>query len=169
MSYYEKQTLILYYFFVFLTFYSASFALYFWAAFFSGNVTENLRQINYDSFILLIKSILIAFVVAFSSTFFGTVWLLFCTKPNVPLRNFFKTALLNRFLFLHIFWRLLGAIFFTFSPEYKLYQLLTPGVILVLTSIFTPLSMLIKRQRFKQYLMLHRKKAGLTYDFPASK
>jgi len=115
----------------------------FFSAFFSGNVTENLRQINYDSFILLVKSVLIAFVVAFSATFFGTVLAFILYKTNVPLRNFFKTALLIPLFIspyiLAVAWR---DFFYLFTGNTNFISSYT-GVILVLTSIFTPLSMLI--------------------------
>ena len=113
------------------------------ALFTDGSLSNNLTLLNQDTFLLLAKSCIIAFFIAFLSTLSGTVLGFFLYKTNVVFRNFFKIALLIPLFIspyiLAVAWKDFFYLFFNNTDLISSYV----GVILVLSSIFTPLSMLI--------------------------
>ncbi len=113
-------------------------------AFFDDNsLSGNIQLLNKGTFILLAKSCIIAFSVAVFSTFFGTVLGFLLYKTNVLFRGFFKVSLLIPLFIspyiLAVAWKDFFFVFFNNISFISSYI----GVILVLTTIFTPLSMLI--------------------------
>jgi ABC-type Fe3+ transport system permease subunit len=116
----------------------------FLSAFFAGEtVSENLHLFNYNIFLLLFKSCFIASVIAFLSTFFGTILGFLLYKTDVPFRKFFKIALLiPLFISPYILAVAFKDLFFLLFSSTSFISSYV-GVILVLTFIFTPLSMII--------------------------
>lgn len=112
-------------------------------AIFSAEALQNLQKIKTDSFFLLLKSIFIAFSVGILATVSGTILAFLLYKTKVPFRNFFKTVLLIPLFLspyiLAVAWRDFFYLFFENTSFVNSYA----GVIIVLTSIFTPLSILI--------------------------
>jgi len=116
----------------------------FGTAFFSdSSLIDNFRQLNTDTFGLLMKSIVVAFSIASLSTLFGTILGFILYKTDVRFRVFFKLALLIPLLIspyiLAVAWKDFFWFFFDNTSLISSYI----GLILVLTTIFTPLSMLI--------------------------
>ena len=113
------------------------------ALFADGSLTQNLALLDHGTFLLLAKSCIIAFSIALLSTFFGAVFGFFLYKTYVPFRNFFKIALLVPLFIspyiLAVAWKDFFYLIFNNTEFISSYI----GVILVLVSIFTPLSMLI--------------------------
>jgi ABC-type Fe3+ transport system permease subunit len=114
------------------------------AVLFTGNsFTGNLQFLNKGLFLLLAKSCIIAFPIAVLSTSFGTALGFLLYKTKVPFRNFFKIVLLIPLFIspyiLAVAWK--DFFFLTFGNADLISSYI--GVILVLTTIFTPLSMLI--------------------------
>ena len=113
------------------------------ASFFHLSSLHHIISLQQNTFLLLGQSALMAFLIALLSTFFGTLlgFLLYQTK--VPFQNFFKIALLIPLFIspyiLAVAWK--DFFFFFFNNTHSISSYL--GVILVLSSIFTPLSMLI--------------------------
>ena len=113
------------------------------AFFADGSFVSNIGALKSDTFLLLAKSTTIAFMIAVLSTFFGIILGFLLYKMKVRFRGFFKIALLIP-LFISpyilavawkdLFYLVFGDVSFISSNF---------GVILVLTTIFTPLSMLI--------------------------
>lgn len=113
------------------------------ALFVDGSVSGNLLLLDKETFLLLAKSCIIAFSIALLSTLFGTVLGFLLYKTNVIFRGFFKVSLLIPLFIspyiLAVAWKDFFYLFFNNTSFISSYI----GVILVLTSIFTPLSMLI--------------------------
>jgi len=113
------------------------------ALFADGSLTQNLALLDHGTFLLLAKSCIIAFSIALLSTFFGAVFGFFLYKTYVPFRNFFKIALLVPLFIspyiLAVAWKDFFYLIFNNTEFISSYI----SVILVLTSVFTPLSMLI--------------------------
>lgn len=107
------------------------------------SIAENIKQINKQTFFLLIKSIILASSVAVFATGFGTILALLLYKLNIKYQNFFKLALLIPLFIspyiLAVAWK---DFFYLFLDNTKIISSYF-GVILVLTTIYTPLSMLI--------------------------
>ncbi len=104
---------------------------------------QNFKELNSDTFSLLGKSILVAFLIALFSTIFGLIISFFINKTQVVLKSFFKIALLIP-LFISpyisaVAWKDFFYFFFGNTSLISSYF----GVIFILTIIFTPLSMLI--------------------------
>ncbi len=137
--------LLVYIFFVFFIvvpiFYTLGSALFPDAT--SNSLLENLQLINNYSFFLLAKSSAIAFCIALLSTLLGAVFGFLLFKTNVPFQGFFKiTLLIPLFIspyILAVAWN--DFFYLCFGNTNLLASYL--GVILVLTSIFTPLSIVI--------------------------
>jgi len=108
-----------------------------------ASFTDNLRLLDKNIFLLLTKSCVIAFSIAILSTFFGTVLAFLLYKTKFQFRNFFKIVLLIPLFIspyiLAVAWKDFFYIFFN-NPNLISSNI---GVVLVLTFIFTPLSMLI--------------------------
>ena len=108
-----------------------------------GSLKEDLSSLNRDTWHLLANSLALAFSVAFLSTLLGTVLGFLLYKTPLPLRRFFRIALLIP-LFLSpyllavawkdLFFLLFGTTSFITSPG---------GVVLVMTTLYTPLAMLV--------------------------
>ena len=123
-------------------------------------MTKTLQLLDKDILFLLAKSSAIAGLIALLSTFFGTVLGFLIYKTRLPFRDFFKIALLIP-LFISpyilavawkdLFFQLLGNPGFISSYT---------GLILVLTFVFTPLSMLIAGSAFAN-INAHLEEAGL--------
>ena len=113
------------------------------ALFADGSFNNNLLLLDKETFLLLSKSIFVAFFIAFFSTLFGTALGFLLYKTNVIFRSFFKIALLIPLFIspyiLAVAWKDFFFLFFKNTSFISSYV----GVILVLTTIFTPLSMLI--------------------------
>ena len=113
------------------------------AIFEDGLFSDNLLLLNKNTFILLAKSIIIAFVIALSSTFWGTILGFLLYKTKVLFRGFFRiTLLIPLFIspyILAVAWKDFFSLFFYSA---NLISSLV-GMIIVLTTIYTPLSMLI--------------------------
>ena len=114
------------------------------AAFFQKGSVDNIAiSLNKNSLILLAGSILVASASALFSTFFGTVSGFILYKTDVRFRRFFKTALLIPLFIspyiLAVAWK---DFFYYLFPGTSLISSFF-GVVLVFTTIFTPLAMLI--------------------------
>ena len=113
------------------------------AFFFEGSFLNNIKQLNEEAFQLLAKSSFIAFLIALLSTLFGSLLGFLLYKTNIVFRNFFKIALLLPLFIspyiLAVAWKDFFFLFFSNTSFISSYI----GVIIVLTTIFTPLSMLI--------------------------
>ncbi len=113
------------------------------ALFIDSSLKENLLLLNEDTFLLLAKSIAIASSVAILSTIIGTVLGFLLYKTKVKFRGFFKLALLIPLFIspyiLAVAWK--DFFYLVFGNT----SLITSniGVMLILTTIYTPLSMLI--------------------------
>ncbi len=104
---------------------------------------NNVRLLDKELFFLLAKSIILASVIALFSTITGTGLALLLYKTNIRFRSFFKIALLLPLFIppyiLAVAWKDAFFVFFNDTSLISSYF----GVILVLTTVFTPLSMLI--------------------------
>ena len=113
------------------------------AIFFDGAISDKLILIDKGIISLLMKSCLIASSIALLSTLFGTVIAFLINKTNVKFRSFFKVSLLIPLFIspyiLAVAWKDFFFLFFNTTEFLSSYF----GVILVLTIVFTPLSMLI--------------------------
>ncbi len=113
------------------------------AIFIDSSLLDNLQLFNHETFILLTKSCFIAFTIALLSTLFGSTLGFLIYKTNIIFRVFFKVSLLIPLLIspyiLAVAWKDFFYLFFDNTSFISS----TIGVILVLTTIFTPLSMLI--------------------------
>ena len=113
------------------------------ALFIEGSFSDNLQLLDKETFLLLAKSGLIAFSVAFFATLFGTILGFILYKTNVQFRVFFKISLLIPLFIspyiLAVAWK--DFFYFFINNTSFIYSYI--GVILVLISVFTPLSMLI--------------------------
>ena len=113
------------------------------AFFIDSSLSNNLHLLNEEIFILLIKSCFIAFSIAFLSTLFGTALGFLLYKTNIIFRNFFKISLLIPLFISPYILAVAWKDFFYFFFDNSNFISSTIGVIMVLTTIFTPLSMLI--------------------------
>ncbi len=113
------------------------------ALFFDVSFNDNLQSLDKHTFFLLSKSIVIASVIAIFSTLLGTTLGFLLYKTNIKFHRSFKIILLIPLLIspyiLAVAWKDCFFIFFNNTNLIPSYL----GVILVLTTIFTPLSMLI--------------------------
>ncbi len=113
------------------------------ALFANNSFTDNLLLLDKATFLLLAKSCAIAFSIALFSTLFGTVLGFLLYKTNILFRSFFKISLLIPLFIspyiLAVAWKDIFYFFFNNTSFLSSYI----GVIMVLTIIFTPLSMLI--------------------------
>ena len=113
------------------------------AFFVDNSLSDNIQLLNKETFLLLAKSCIIAFSIALFSTFFGTILGFLLYKTNIIFRSFFKVSLLIPLFIspyiLAVAWKDFFFIFFNNTS----FIASNIGVILVLTTIFTPLSMLI--------------------------
>ena len=113
------------------------------AFFVDGSFSNNLQLLNKETFLLLIKSCIIAFSIALFSTLFGTVLGFLLYKTNIKYRSGFKISLLIPLFIspyiLAVAWKDFFYLFFN-NTNFLSSNI---GVILVLTTVFTPLSMLI--------------------------
>ncbi len=104
---------------------------------------NNIKLINSDIILLLAKSCLVAASIAATSTLFGTALGFLVYKTNVKYRSFFKLSLLIPLFIspyiLAVAWKDFFYLVFGSTNIISSYF----GVILVLSLIFTPLSMLI--------------------------
>lgn len=115
----------------------------FFTAFFAGDLLQNLQLIKNNSFKLILKSGFVAFCVALLSTVFGSILAFLLYKTEIPLKKFFKTVLLIPLFLspyiLAVAWKDFFYLFFNRIDFINSYY----GVIIVLSSIFSPFSMLI--------------------------
>jgi len=107
------------------------------------SVNNYMQLLNKDVFLLLVKSCFVAASVAFVSTLFGTTLGFLLYKSNIKFRGFFKLSLLIPLFIspyiLAVAWKDFFYLLFNSTNIISSYF----GVILVLSLIFTPLSMLI--------------------------
>ena len=113
------------------------------ALFIDGTFINNVQLLDNKAFFLLFKSIFIASVIAFSSTLLGAILGFLLYKTDIKIRSFFKIILLIPLFIspyiLAVAWKDFFYMFFNNISFISSHF----GVILVLTTIFTPLSMLI--------------------------
>ena len=113
------------------------------ALFTDNSFVNNLETLKSDTFLLLAKSAGLAFIIAVLSTFFGTILGFILYKMKVRFKGFFKIALLIPLFIspyiLAVAWK--DLFYLVFGDTGFITSNL--GVILVLTTIFTPLSMLV--------------------------
>ncbi len=130
------------------------------ALFTDGSFLTNIADFKIDTFLLLGKSTFIAIIIAVLSTFFGTVLGFLLYKMNVRFRGFFKVALLIPLFIspyvLAVAWKDL----FYFLFDNTSFISSVSGVIIVLTTIFTPLSMIIIGSAFSN-INMQLEEAGL--------
>ena len=112
-------------------------------AFLDSSLSDNIQLLNKESFLLLAKSIIVASIIALSSTFFGTIFAFLLYKTKIKFRGFFKLSLLIPLLIspyiLAVAWKDFLLLFFNNTSFLSSYTI----VILLSISIFAPLSMLI--------------------------
>lgn len=108
-----------------------------------GSISDNLLLFDKETFLLLAKSCIIAFSIALISTLIGTVIAFLLYKTNVILRGFFKISLLIPLFISPYILAVAWKDFFYLFINNTSFISSNIGVILVLTTIFTPLSMLI--------------------------
>ncbi len=113
------------------------------AIFFDDSFSNNIRLLNKQIFFLLAKSSIIAFSIALLSTTFGTMLGFLLYKTTVPFRGFFKLSLLVPLFISPYILAVAWKDFFYFFYDNTSFINSYIGVILVLTTVFTPLSMLI--------------------------
>ena len=113
------------------------------ALFIDGSFINNLLLFDKKIFLLLFKSCIIASLIALLSTLFGTVLGFLLYKTNVMFRSFFKISLLIPLFISPYILAVAWQDFFFLSFNNTSFLASYIGVILVLTTIFTPLSMLI--------------------------
>jgi len=116
----------------------------FGAALFDGEVlSKGFELFNSEMFLLLVKSCGVAFLIALLSTFFGTVLGFLLYKTNVPFRGFLKLSLLIPLFLspyiLAVAWKDLFFILFGNVQYISSYA----GVVLILTFVYTPFSILV--------------------------
>jgi ABC-type Fe3+ transport system permease subunit len=113
------------------------------AVFFDVTFTDNLKELNADTFLLLGKSIFIAFLIASFATIIGTFLALILNKTKIKQLFFFKIALLIPLFIspyiLAVAWKDFLAVFI----DLPIFSNSIFGVVLVLVTVYTPLSMLI--------------------------
>ena len=114
------------------------------SALFSENSFSNqLLLLDSKTFLLLGESSILALIIASFSTIIGTILGFLLYKTNIPFRHFFKIAFLIPLFIspyiLAVAWKDFFYLFFQNSQIISSYF----GVIWVLVSVFTPLSMLI--------------------------
>ncbi len=118
------------------------------ALFIDGTLTGNLKLLNKETFLLLLNTSLLAFVVGILSTLFGTVFGFLLYKTNIHFRSLFKILFLIPLLIspyiLAVAWKDFFSIIFHNTNIVSSYF----GVVLVLTFIYTPLAMLITGSAF---------------------
>jgi len=112
--------------------------------FFSKDIVEISRGLFRTKLLfLLLKSVGIATLIALLSTFFGSLLAFLIIKTKIKFRSFFKIVLLIPLFvspyLLAVAWK--DIVQFIFHSNSLLYSI--SGVILILTTIYTPLSMLI--------------------------
>jgi len=113
------------------------------SVFLEESFLDNLRLINSSTFLLLFRSIAISSLIAFLSTGLGVLLAFLLYKTKLSFRKGFRLLLLIPLFvspyILAVAWKDVLYLFFenhTFIASYK-------GLVLILTSIFTPLSILI--------------------------
>jgi len=113
------------------------------AMFSDGTLYQNLQLINNDILMLLAKSALIAAAIALLSTLFGTLFGFLLYKTRIRFRGLLKIAFLVPLFIspyiLAVAWKDLFFLLFDSTDIISS----TLGVILVMTTVFTPLSMII--------------------------
>lgn len=113
------------------------------ALFSENSINSQLLLLNSKTFLLLGKSSFLALIIASLSTILGTILGFLLYKTNIPFLHFFKIAFLIPLFIspyiLAVAWKDFFYLFFQNSQILSSYF----GVIWVLVSIFTPLSMLI--------------------------
>lgn len=113
------------------------------ALFFDTSSSLSLNQVNNTTFFLMGKSIIIAFTIAILSTFLGALLGFILYKTKLKYVSFFKIGLLIPLFIspyiLAVAWKDFFYLFFQVQTTSQPYF----ALILVLTSVYTPLSMLI--------------------------
>ncbi len=113
------------------------------ALFLEKSLVDNLMLINLKTLLLLAKSCFIAFCIAVLSTFFGTCFGFMLFKTKIKYCGFFKMALMIPLFIspyiLAVAWK---DLFFMVFQNTSFFMS-SFGVVVVLTTLFTPLSMLI--------------------------
>ncbi|VAX21826.1 hypothetical protein MNBD_IGNAVI01-562 [hydrothermal vent metagenome] len=113
------------------------------ALFFDDSLIDNIVSLNLDSIFLLTKSAIIALSIALLSTLAGTVLGFLLYKSDILFRGFFKILLLLPLFISPYILAVAWKDFFSLLFNDTNYITNSVGVVLVLTTVFTPLSMLI--------------------------
>ena len=140
----QKNKLYSLVYFAFVLFIVLPLVYTFGSAFFGENsLSENILLIDQKMLWLLAKSCFIAFSIAILSTLFGTILAVLLYKTKLRFQTFLKiTLLIPLFISPYILAVAWSDIFFTFFNNSNLISSYF-AVILVLTTVYTPLSMLI--------------------------
>jgi len=108
-----------------------------------GPLREGLSSFGTDMWLLLARSVALALSVAFLSTLLGTAAAFLLNKTPLPLRSFFRVALLIPLFLspylLAVAWKDFFFLFFGTTSFISS----AGGVVLVMTTIYTPLAILI--------------------------
>ena len=130
-------------YFVFILFVLVPILYTFTSVLFEDIFLDNLLLVNKSTFFLLLKSVLIASVIALFSTIFGSVLAFLLYKTKLPFRSLFKLILLIPLFIspyiLAVAWKDFFYLLFgnlTFIASYK-------GLVLIMVSVYTPLSIII--------------------------
>jgi ABC-type Fe3+ transport system permease subunit len=107
-----------------------------------------LEIFNEKTFMLLLKSLELAFLVAMLSTVIGAFFAFFLTKTNLPFKNLFKLLFLVPLFLSPYILTLSWVDFFVYFEQGKVFIYSFWGVVFVLTLVFTPLSMLVLSSAF---------------------
>ncbi len=110
---------------------------------FDGSLQNNLSLLDNSSLFLLLKSSMLAFSIAFLSTILGAIIAYLLYKTNIKYRGFFKIGFLIPLFVSPYILAVAWKDFFYFSIGSSSIISTYIGVIFVLTTIYTPLSMLI--------------------------
>ena len=114
-----------------------------WLTVTDGHFIENIKTVGQDSIILLLKSSVLAAVIAIISTFFGIILGFLIYKTSINYRKFFKVIILIPLFIspyiLAVAWRDILLLFFDKIENSNSFF----AIILVHSTIFIPLSILI--------------------------
>ncbi len=115
--------------------------------FIDSNLSESIASMNTDLFMLLLKSLAISGIVALISTFIGIVLGFSLYKSDIKYRNVFRLLILIPLFIspyiLAVAWKDISVLIFNYDTSIfeKIYSFI--GMILVHSTIYSPLSILI--------------------------
>lgn len=127
---------------------------------FDNSLVSNIKQLDKNTFLLLLNSSIVAFVVSLFATFIGSVLGFLLYKTNLKYKGFFKILFLIPLLIspyiLAVAWKDFFSVFFQNAKIISSYF----GVVLVQVFIYTPLAMIIVGNAFTN-IDAHLEESGL--------